>query len=504
MRFTNGRSPRSPGWSPRSPGWDPCGFLRLKLSHIITGLLLIAAYLWGYQHGITVQKTNHYATNTDLTKDKFTNGIGNNSPLSSETAQLPSEPSSFVSPPPQQSKESSSDGLISSAQNLIFPWIDTKIPKQKEIGSGKDVVVGMAKGIAPKPLAIFLASLRQFSKSSDVVLWVDAKSLSDEKVVSLMERYNVEVRQFDPSTLEPTFTRKWHPSSYRWVLIHQFLSSDEIDSRAYRAVLLADVRDTAFQADPFSIIDERGDGFFASSEDMDVPKRKIRDCGWNSGWISSCYPESTLKQVENNPIICSGMSLATLPEAKAYVKLMYEKLVSHSGRQCERNGVDQGMHNVLVWTNQISNLHILTQESGPIANMQAELIVVSGDGKNLRVNNKRGQIMPIVHQYDRDMTVLRAFESLHVDWVPDDSKLCKGYNIDDSGVDLFAGRCDMGLAGGATSKGDCCRACNSWDGCKAFAFSIKDGKCYIKDCNNVGSAKRMTLRGGGSTGWQIT
>eukprot|EP00466_Bigelowiella_natans_P003266 jgi/Bigna1/147642/aug1.282_g22350 len=115
---------------------------------------------------------------------------------------------------------------------------------------------------------------------------------------------------------------------------------------------------------------------------------------------------------------------------------MNDKLVSESGKSCERNGVDQGgsssainldeeeedgaiddedgmtmttkrdvysgnrprslwMHNVLVWTDEIPNLKIITQE---------------------------------------------AFEEKYVYWKPDDEKLCERYKTDDSGQDLFAGR----------------------------------------------------------------
>mmetsp|Transcript_4907 Transcript_4907/g.7263 ORF Transcript_4907/g.7263 Transcript_4907/m.7263 type:complete len:461 (+) Transcript_4907:134-1516(+) len=381
------------------------------------------------------------------------------------------------------------------------------IPDKTEQTRGilsKDVVLGMAKGIAPKPLALFLASLRKYCEDTacDVILWVEQQSIEDEKVNELLKKHMVEVKVFSPDTLEPEYARGWHPSSYRWLLIHEFLSK-EASRRDYRAVLLADVRDTAFQDNPFKIIDENGNGFYASSEDLDTPKKSINDCGWNSGWIESCYGPVVLKKVGSNPIICSGMSIATLSEAVAYSKAMYDKLVSPSGQACERNGVDQGMHNVLVWTNAIQNLNIVTQESGLIANMQSKHAVVKEMGGGLVViNNKKGEKMYIVHQYDRDLSVLKSFEKEYVDWVPEKSKECKMFDLDESGKDLFAGRCDLGLAGGATSIADCCRACRFWESCKGFAFSMGDGKCYMKNCNNVGKNFRVTpLRGGGGSGW---
>ncbi len=376
------------------------------------------------------------------------------------------------------------------------PLPPTGVVRPVRAKAGKNVVVGMAKGIAPKPLAIFLRSLRKFS-SCDVVLWVDQRSFADAKTRALLKEGEVETVVFDPESLTPAFMNIWHPSSYRWVFIYEFLKQQG-PKRGYEGILFADVRDTAFQGDPFEILGA-GKGFYASSEDLDSPKKDIAGCGWNSGWIKSCYGTSVLNKVGRNPIMCSGMSVSSFKEGLAYAKAMNDKLVSASGRSCERNGVDQGMHNVLVWTGAIDNLHVVTQESGPIANMQSKLVEVTPEKV---VKNKKGQVMAVVHQYDRDMSVLRAFQTAYVDWKDDPQVACARYDLDDTGRDLFAGRCDMGLSGGATSASDCCRSCEAWKGCQAFAFSKADGKCYIKDCQGPRKGGRVTsLRGGGTTGW---
>jgi hypothetical protein len=52
--------------------------------------------------------------------------------------------------------------------------------------------------------------------------------------------------------------------------------------------------------------------------------------------------------VSDRPIICSGISLGTIDEMTEYIKLMTEKILSPDFAKCERNGVDQGIHNVLV------------------------------------------------------------------------------------------------------------------------------------------------------------
>ena len=43
---------------------------------------------------------------------------------------------------------------------------------------------------------------------------------------------------------------------------------------------------------------------------------------------------------------------------------------------CERNGVDQGIHNVLVHNKLIPNIKVWSQASSPVANMQAKVAII--------------------------------------------------------------------------------------------------------------------------------
>ena len=64
---------------------------------------------------------------------------------------------------------------------------------------------------------------------------------------------------------------------------------------------------------------------------------------------------------------------------------------------CERNGVDQGVHNVLVHTSKIKNVKVFSQSSSPVLNLQAKMARVEG----MKVYNNRRELVPVVHQYDR-------------------------------------------------------------------------------------------------------
>lgn len=66
---------------------------------------------------------------------------------------------------------------------------------------------------------------------------------------------------------------------------------------------------------------------------------------------------------------------------------------------CERNGVDQGVHNTIIHKKLIPDVDIIQQIKSPILNMQAKKGVY--DEIEHVVKNQLGERASIVHQYDR-------------------------------------------------------------------------------------------------------
>ncbi len=70
--------------------------------------------------------------------------------------------------------------------------------------------------------------------------------------------------------------------------------------------------------------------------------------------------------------------------ALEYMRTMNDIIVGKDHSQgakfphCERNGVDQGVHNVLVHTGALKHLHVKQwgQADGPVANMQARMATI--------------------------------------------------------------------------------------------------------------------------------
>jgi hypothetical protein len=159
--------------------------------------------------------------------------------------------------------------------------------------------------------------------------------------------------------------RRYHPSSYRWILMRDFLMATERaagyehrpQSRArdaagrlpsgggggarappYEQVMFVDVRDTVWQADVFARARRAGRGEGVTVF-MEQRPRTIAECGWNSKWVAACFGQAGLQAVGGNIISCSGTTLATWDDAVTYAQMIGDLIESRP--DCEQNGIDQ-------------------------------------------------------------------------------------------------------------------------------------------------------------------
>ena len=94
---------------------------------------------------------------------------------------------------------------------------------------------------------MFAGSLRAVSPEAALVLYLDAPLPDTHQ--QIVERYAITSIEFTVQLLEPAFLRKYHPSNYRWPLLYRYLKEH---AGIYDKVVMADVRDTMFQSDPFA------------------------------------------------------------------------------------------------------------------------------------------------------------------------------------------------------------------------------------------------------------
>ena len=112
---------------------------------------------------------------------------------------------------------------------------------------------------------------------------------------------------------------------------------------------------------------------------------------------------------------------------------MYVDLIAREvdGNACERNGVDQGMHNFFVWGGRLeqafreeaaqqgtpaAEIHMISNEEGWIATVQS-MKTLQRD-KAGRVMNELQKTVAVVHQWDRSNVLKAQYEREYL-WLND-------------------------------------------------------------------------------------
>ena len=268
----------------------------------------------------------------------------------------------------------------------------------------------MSQSIATAPLLVFVRSLRQHNADAQIVLFqkVGDTSFSSE----LQSQYDVTVQRIDDASL-PAFMDGFHPSTTRWHIMLQYV---QMHAASMRSVLLADVRDTMFQQDPFSAITVPTAGQAAPGPLPNTAllswyeeSGTIGRCSWNSGWVKDCFGPDMLRRLHSERIICSGITLGGHAAVHRYLQRMNSTVFEK--RSCERNGVDQGMHQVVMrdpsWQGGLQ-VRLTGVELGQVAHMQSmRQRSLPADGLLRATSNN--QVYSIVHQYDRAASITADF-----------------------------------------------------------------------------------------------
>lgn len=377
-------------------------------------------------------------------------------------------------------------------QTTLYPVVSNF---ERRTPRAKDLVIGMALGIDPISLAIFCYSLNKTAPTAGVVLFVNKEIISTFPLENLPNIVFIEVSR---SLLSESF-KKFHPSSSRWLIFHQYLMKRNRYKR-FERIWMLDVRDTVFQSNPFAVFDNEAESFHVFQEDGEM---LIEQCGWNSKWISDCFHHTIFRYVSNKYIICSGVSAGTTALVMKYLNITVslfsgmnvQNIYQHFLPACERNGVDQGIHNVIIHKNLIPSIKVHTEkdkDAAYVVNMQASQSFQIVDGH--QIVNHRLEPFAVVHQYDRNYELHRALGKIYVPSLNLEDPLsewqttlaCTSTYKLIVERDAFFGKCDMKITSSLTVAG-CCEHCSSAKEpnrqCQAFAFV--GGKCFLKSCGSA-------------------
>lgn len=138
--------------------------------------------------------------------------------------------------------------------------------------------------------------------------------------------------------------------------------------------------------------------------------------------MRDCFGDAALDSVRERIISCSGTSLATWEAALAYVGLIAGEV---DGNACERNGVDQGMHNYFLYGGRLEEalrplgappIRLVSNEEGWVATVQSMPTVKRDKGG--RVLNDLGKAVAVVHQWDRSNALKEQYAREYT-WLDD-------------------------------------------------------------------------------------
>ncbi|PXV57024.1 hypothetical protein SAMN04487785_109148 [Dyella jiangningensis] len=289
-----------------------------------------------------------------------------------------------------------------------------------------NLVLGMATGYAAKDLRPFVQSLAMTGFQGRLALFVykdqcepiramaqtHAPSLElDLVVVDGIRRYAKFWRScfkrlfaMMPAEASPALKRRMLRFQGMPHITRHFHYDDYLRTHpGFDHVMLTDVRDVVFQAEPF----ERYEG--GLSVGMEIESLTLAGESYNRKWILGAYGEDMLQRIGARQISCAGVVIGDARSMREYIDKMLAEIMRLPFRITKTANYDQAHHNKLLYCDELSMPRLCQPLSSRIATvgcMQPADFSLSPDG--LLLNEDR-QVAPIVHQYDRHPLLVDAF-----------------------------------------------------------------------------------------------
>jgi hypothetical protein len=265
-------------------------------------------------------------------------------------------------------------------------------PVALHAGLGPDLVVGFATGYGPRELAPFVASLRAHS-DAQVALVASER----DETAAFLRSHRID------HWLAPRPSR-WAPH----LLIARFKHYLPILA-AYpsaRRVLITDVRDVAFQGDPFAA--GFGDEKSPIALYCETPPGDLGSHGANPRWLKSLIGAPMAETLSDRPVVCGGSIMGDAAPLVGMIRTLLWLCAIQRAGALEAIGADQAALNVIV--HQGLSPAVASPNYGRVATIGYAQAPSLGAGGALI--NPDGSKSPILHQYDRHPAAKAAIEAL--------------------------------------------------------------------------------------------
>jgi hypothetical protein len=257
--------------------------------------------------------------------------------------------------------------------------------------NGATLVLGAATGYGPRQAKAFVASLRAVHDGPAAILTDRPEALGP-----LLERFGVDC-------LLPAAPRGYapHPCSARFLDALQAIEALYPDAGT---ILLSDVRDVVFQADPFAP-PPAGVEFTIEAE-----PRTLAEHGANLRWIAALAGAGVARSVAGAPCVCAGTILGPRADMLRLIRQMLLLMAVPRSAVPAGFGADQAAVNLVAHWGLVGGASVLPNH-GRIATIgMTEPAALSLDAAGL-IRGPSGRASAIVHQYDRHPALRAAVEA---------------------------------------------------------------------------------------------
>ncbi len=284
----------------------------------------------------------------------------------------------------------------------------------------KNLLLTIAENYNLSQISLFFSSLRKVNSDCHVVLFY--KKIDKKAIRELYEKYAIECIPYYQNridglqyaylnaSLDPIKEKVLSPNSLRYFFYHTYLQNHKGE---YETVIHSDVRDVFFQRNPFESINSNALYCFLEND-----KETIGLNHYTQLWIRHAYGDEILNKLGPNTISCSGFTGGAFQLMQNYFSLMVRELIKFENL----GGLDQGIHNYLIYVYKITGLRIVKDDSEILSTISSHKPINEIRlSKYNEVLNKDGNPVSVVHQYDRHWGLLwkynkRAFLNKKIDY----------------------------------------------------------------------------------------
>ncbi len=250
----------------------------------------------------------------------------------------------------------------------------------------KNLILTAAIGFQLSQLQLFIKSLREHYKD-EICFVIGSK---DIKIEDELKKHNC--------ICIKTKIDKRDIQLKRYKIFLNFLKDKKFDK-----ILFCDSRDIYFQANPFEYQYKGSINFF-------LEDKKIKDCKFNSEWITKTYGNRVLSELSEKTISCGGTILGSHKCMEEFLSLMIRETGEHKFKKRLKyiltfrrdkggRGSDQAHGNFIAHNNLIENSYFYPNSSGPIATVY-HLNKIKFNKKYQLINSLDEPYL-VVHQFDK-------------------------------------------------------------------------------------------------------